>query len=331
MQNTNLHPNKLLFTMANNTTLSIQQYCPMIHSIQKLENKNSLIGLQLLIGIDVLPALFTIVANAVFFLTIIKTRSLHTPSNALLAALCFNDLLVGVGSQPIFLAVIIKLQSFQAPNLALTMLLKWSGILLNGMSFTIVLYITIDRYVAVCHPFLYQRKSTSTKYCIIVALTWVVKAVYSILSGEAHTMVYGIVTIISFGVMIFCYIKIYLVIAQKERTVLCLGTIGTEQRKILRQNKEERSKTFIIIILLTVFIISYLPPFVSTLVIIHVTKHTLQICSLCPNIAVVFLWSIFYMNLSSVINPIVYCIYMRSIRKAAVKMVFSRNNRVSHR
>ena len=303
----------------------------MIHSIQKLENKNSLIGLQLLIGIDVLPALFTIVANAVFFLTIIKTRSLHTPSNALLAALCFNDLLVGVGSQPIFLAVAIKIQSFQAPNLALTMLLKWAGILLNGMSFTIVLYITIDRYVAVCHPFLYQRKSTSTKYCIIVALTWVVKAVYSILSGEAHTMVYGIVTIISFGVMIFCYIKIYLVIAQKERTVLCLGTIGTEQRKILRQNKEERSKTFIIIILLTVFIISYLPPFVSTLVIIHVTKHTLQICSLCPNIAVVFLWSIFYMNLSSVINPIVYCIYMRSIRKAAAKLVFSRNNRVSHR
>ena len=299
----------------------------MIHSIQKLENKNSLIGLQLLIGIDVLPALFTIVANAVFFLTIIKTRSLHTPSNALLAALCFNDLLVGVGSQPVFLAVIIKLQSFQAPSLAIITVLKWAGILLNGMSFTIVLYITIDRYVAVCHPFLYQRKSTIKSYCIIVALTCLFKAICPIVSGRAYMMVYGTITIISFGVMIVCYIKIYLVISKKERTVLCLGTIGTEQRKIMRQNREERSKTYTVIILLAVFTVSYLPPLVATLA-IRMIHNTLQICSLCPNIAVVFLWSIFYMNLSSVINPIVYCIYMRSIREAAVKLVFKRNNRV---
>ena len=299
----------------------------MIDMMQRQHNSKALIGLQLLIGIDVLPAVFTIAANAVFFLTIIKKKSLHTPSNTFLAALCFNDLLVGVGSQPVFLTVIIKLQSFQAPNLALITVLKWAGILLNGMSFTIVLYITIDRYVAVCHPFLYERKSTSKRYCIIVALTWVFKAACPIVTGRVYMMVYGTITIISFGVMIFCYMKIYLVIAEKERSVLSLGTIGTEERKILRRNREERSKTYTILVLLTVFIVSYVPPLVATLV-ISMTSHTLQVCNLPPKVSVLFLWSIFYMNLSSVINPIMYCIYMRSIREAALNLVFKRNNRV---
>ena len=33
------------------------------------------------------------------------------------------------------------------------------GPLMNGMSFIIILYLTVDRYVAACHPFFYERKT----------------------------------------------------------------------------------------------------------------------------------------------------------------------------
>ena len=313
--------------MANNTTVSIKQCCPMLDMMHKPQNNIALIGLQLLIGVDVLPALLTIVANAIFFLTIMKTKSLHAPSNTFLAALCFNDLLIGVLSQPVFLTVIIKLQSFQSPSAILLKIMKWSSIVLNGMSLIIVLYITVDRYVAVCHPFLYQRKSTIKSYCIIVALTLVYQAVCPIVTGRWYMMIYGTINILSFAVMIFCYIKIYKVIAQKERNVLCLGTIGTEERKILRENKEERSKTFTIIILLTVFIVSYIPPFVAILL-IHSTFNTANICSHPPKFAVLFMWSIFCLNLSSAVNPIVYCVYIKAIKEAAIKLLFNRGNRL---
>ena len=313
--------------MANNTSVATKHRCPLVESIQHPSNSNALIGLKILFGVDIIPTLFTIVANSILLLAIAKTKSLHTPSNMLLASLCFSDLLVGVVTQPVYLAFMLKLLLLETPCETLITVLQWSGIILNGMSFIIVLYITIDRYVAVCHPFFYDRKSGIKNYSIIMALTCVYKAISPIATGSAYKIYYGAVTIVSFGVMFFCYIKIYSVIAEKERSVLRLGRIGTEERHILHRNREEKSKAYTIIVLLAVFTLSYLPPLGATMA-IYMTSHTIKICWLSPNTAVLFLWSIFFLNISSVINPIVYCIYIRSIREAAVKLVFSRNNRI---
>ena len=314
--------------LENTERVSLTQSCPLIELIQQTSSADASIGIKLLIGVNIIPAVMTIVANAILLLAIAKTHSLHTPSNIFLAALCFSDFLVGVVSQPLFLTILVKIQSYQEPASILPTILQWSGMILNGMSFLIVLFITIERYVAVCHPFFYEQKATIKRYSVILALALVYKVAAPIVCRQFYAMYYGVITVISFGLMFYCYKRIYSVIAQKERTVLRLGRIGDDERQILHRNREERSKVFTIFVLLGVFTGSYLPPLGVTLF-IYIKYHTVNICSLPPNKAVLLLWSIFFLNISSAINPIVYCIFIKPIKEAAAKLIFKCNNRVS--
>ena len=106
--------------MKINDTLVIAYSCPLLASMKVPHGIRALISIQLLIGIDAVPTLFTIVANAALLFTIIKTKSLHKPANCLLAALCSCDLLTGAVTQPAFLAVLFKIKSFQEPSATLS-------------------------------------------------------------------------------------------------------------------------------------------------------------------------------------------------------------------
>ena len=311
--------------MTNNTTAGTKTSCPVIPLLCHSSNTNAFIGLSALTSIDLIVSVFTIVTNAMILWTIARTRSLQTPSNILLATLCSSDLLVGLTTHPIFITMLVYLQLLQAPTKVLLVLLRWSAVIVNGMSFLTVLHITLDRYMAVCHPFFYERKVTVKKYIIIVAITWVYKALAPIATGTTYYVYYGTVTIIAFGVMFYCYTKIFLVIAQKKRAILPLGTIGNEQREIVRRNREERRKSCTVMILLAVFTISYLPPLGVTFFIYKV-NNTTNLCNMTPSTVVVLMWASFCFNLPSMLNPIVYCIFIAPIKEAALKIFLKRNS-----
>ena len=314
--------------MANNTTTGTKAICPLIPSLSHSRNTNAFIGISVLTSIDFIVSVFTIVANAMILWTIARTRSLQTPSNTLLAALCSSDLLVGLVTHPSFITTLIYLQLLQPPTRALLALLRWSATIVNGMSFLTVLHITLDRYVAVCFPFFYGQKVTGKKYTTIVALTWVYNAVAPVATGRAYYTYYGAVTIIAFGVMLYCYIRIYFVIARKKRAILPLGTIGGEQREIISCNREERRKSYTIIILLAIFTLSYLPPLAVTFVIYKMNNNA-HFCNMTPSTAVMLLWASFCFNLPSMFNPIVYCIFMTPIKEAALRIFLNRDRVVT--
>ena len=196
------------------------------------------------------------------------------------------------------------------------------------MSFIIVLYISIDKYVAVCHPFFYQSHATIKRYMVMVAMAWIYKVVVSSTSGSAYLVVYGSVTLLSMLIIVFCYIRIYRVIAQKERSVLRLGRLGDEEKEILDNNRKERSKTHTILILLAVFTASYVPPLV-VLFAIFKTDERANLCKVSPDTYSLFMWSMFVYNLSSAVNPIIYCMRMKSIKVALKNLLLLRRHRVS--
>ena len=313
--------------MENNTTTGATVGCVLGPLLNHPEYSSASVGTSVLIGAEFIATIFTILSNAIVLWTIARTTSLQTPSNTLLAALCCSDLFIGLITHPTFIATLMCLQLMREPSSMLMQVLKWSGITLSGMSFFTVLYITLDRYVAVCFPFLYERQATIKKYIAIVVSMWVFNILITILNQTAYTMYYGTVTVIAFGVMFYCYIKIYLVIIKKERAIIPLGTIGDVHRAAIRHNREERRKSYTIMILLAVFTISYLPPLAVTFAVYreHGNAH---FCILPPNTAVMFLWSLFFLTLSSMFNPIVYCIFMTPIRNAALKIFCRRKNMV---
>ena len=314
--------------MANNTTITTSQGCPLVHLIQQPTYSHALTGIKVLIAVDIIPTVFTIVANVILLLIIAKTRSLHTPSNILLAALCFSDLLVGVVSQPAFIALLFKIQWFQIPSITLAKVVELSSTVLNGSSFIIVFYITIDRYVAVCRPFFYQRNASIKCYSIVVTITMLYQFSVPIASPSFYFFSYAVFTILAFAAIFFCYIRIYLVIAQKERSVLRLGSFGDEEREILHRNREERSKTYTIMVLLIVFTITYLP-ILLVVVVIFGPDQISDLCQLSPDMYLMLTWSTFIYALSGAINPIVYCIRMKAIKEATKSLLMIRRNRVS--
>ena len=76
----------------------------MCYSQEELRGKETLNAIiTSLAVIDILPALWTITGNAICIFTFAKTRSLHTPSNVLVGALCATDLYAGLVLQPLIL------------------------------------------------------------------------------------------------------------------------------------------------------------------------------------------------------------------------------------
>ena len=298
----------------------------MIDLLQQANHSGAVASLKALIGLDIIPSVFMIVANSVLLLTIAKTKSLHTPSNTLLAALCFSDLLVGAVSQPLFVVFLSTMLSLHEWNTTLYVAWVWSATMFNGTSFIMVLNITIERYVAVCYPFFYERKASVKKYIIIVAITWLYQVLAPVISGSFYLVLFSLLTIISFAVNVFCYMRIYAIIKQKERSVLRLGNIGDEEREILHRNREERSKAYTIMILLVVFTITYLPSLVVLLILFKPGKSS-SFCKSSPNVFITFAFSSFIYASSAAINPIVYCIRIKPIR-AAIRSLFmkGRNN-----
>ena len=314
--------------MTNNTQTGTTSSCLLAPLLGEHSNTKALLGITVLIGAEFIPTIFTIAANAIILWTITRTASLQTPSNSLLAALCFSDLCIGLVTHPIFITMLMYLQLSREPSSAQLIVLQWSGKVSSSISLLTVLFITLDRYVAICYPFLYERQATVKKHIITLALTWVFNTVIIILSSTAYTMYYGTVTFIAFGVSIYCYVRIYLVIVQKDRAMFALGTIGDDEREAIRNNREERRKSYTIMILLAVFTISYLPTLAVALTVYKKYKGT-QFCNLPPNMAVMFLWSLFFLTLSSMLNPIVYCIFIKQIRNAALRILWKCKNVVA--
>lgn len=309
----------------NNVT--VESGCLLLQCMQSPRARYALTGVKLLLGVEIVPMLFTILANAILVLAIVRTKKLWTPCNTLLGALCVSDLLVGIVSHPLLIAVLIKAQSNQHLSIGLRILLLSSNVIFNGMSFINVLYITVDRYVAICHPFWYHAKVTCKGYVILMVITWLYKIVPLALGTKFYLVYYPIFSVVSFAVILLCYKKIYSVIRRQKRDIQKLGTFGEAEKKVLHQSKEEQSKAYTIAIMLLVLLISYVPILAVSLTAFSKEKKA-RICSLSPSMFVALMWAIFFVNLTSLVNPLVYCIRMKQIKLAAYKLMFPSKNRV---
>ena len=117
---------------------------------------------------DIFVALLTIIGNSMFMVTLMKTTCLHTPSNILLGALCFSDLLVGFIAQPITISYYAIMGTEQTVNIPLSTAYSGTRYLCTELSSLYVVLISLDRYVAVCHPYKYHSTATCKTHIYIV-------------------------------------------------------------------------------------------------------------------------------------------------------------------
>lgn len=119
-----------------------------------------------------------LIGNVMVVIVVIRTRSMHTPTNCYLVSLAVADVLVLVSAP---LPTIIEFfgivdQCLGGPiGCSLMVFVQYLGI--NASSLSITAF-TVERYIAICHPMRAQAMCTVRRAKRIIAGLWVFGTVY---------------------------------------------------------------------------------------------------------------------------------------------------------
>ena len=266
---------------------------------------------------SVSSAILTIICNSVFFITLIKTSSLHTPSNVLLGALCLTDLLAGVLCQPLFIALLL---SNPGPCCTLLASLFYFAYDLSCWnSFICTLMVTLDRYAAICYPYRYRAHATCRKYIYSTLSIFALTTIHAIIKFGRYANAEVKFLSVDISLQLLIIVALFMMYGKIYRTVLsqrkCIASIkDTFVNRKPRISLHERSKTHTVTIILAVFISCYTPRTIFDVkcILYYLGKTGYNI--------VLGNWANFFVLLNSCLNPIIYCARIEETRRAAMRI-----------
>ena len=260
--------------------------------------------------------------NGVILLVIMKTPSLHTPSNTLLFGLALTDFLVGLFTQPLYVATrLVYVVSKKNIPFALSVAFDVLSSVLSGASFATATVISIERYLVFRLHMRYHAIVTAKKVKAIVAVVWLLSCGWGLMWMYNRQVFYYsgfVLTTVCVIVLTAMYFKIYQIVRRHKAQILAqVRGGGSRHHKFSSQlffSRWKRSavNTFYVcfLILLCTF------PYFCTAGAIQLTGH-----SLTKQIVLEFAGTITFINSS--LNPLFYYWRVTEIREA-VKRTFKR-------
>lgn len=292
--------------------------CNSQEALRGKETLNALITS--IAAINILTALWTIAGNALCIFTFVKTRSLQTPSNILVAALCATDFYAGLIVQPMLITI-----SFILPSHIDVCRLVVSnnvGIYFGtAVSFCLTYAVTLDRYIAICYPFQYTRSVTAKRYYCLIVLVIFYNIMMTIMEQFYRRLLYTInigAQAAIFLHVIICYASIYRVIRQQRKVRASLGSIEGKDKVEARKQKEDNKKAYTIGIILIAYLMCFAPQMATHLFVLKVQDN---FCNYTSFGFALGIFMNFLLLMNSAINPIVYCLRIKAIRAAAGRLL----------
>uniref|UniRef100_A0A3P9KBJ9 G-protein coupled receptors family 1 profile domain-containing protein n=1 Tax=Oryzias latipes TaxID=8090 RepID=A0A3P9KBJ9_ORYLA len=128
-------------------------------------------------------SVFTVILNLLVIISISHFRQLHSPTNILLLSLAVSDFLVGLLLLPI---EIYRNTSCWFLGEIMCAICYYLANYIPFVSIGNIVFISIDRYVAICYPLHYPTRITAAKVKMGVSLCWLWYAFYSIFYIKDH-------------------------------------------------------------------------------------------------------------------------------------------------
>ena len=269
------------------------------------------------ISIQLVLSVSVILLNGLFIISLAKTRSLHTPSNAVLGCLSLCDLLVGTLAFVLWMLQIVSIATKQSRTYEMSIVFQ--GLMsCIGYSTLFMIFVNFDRYTAICHPFKYLLHATSKLYTIISTCTFLLYAIatavsyllFSITNSFHREVTFAIMAIATTTILIFCNWSISRVIRRHRREISSVERNSDEQH---HRFQNERKRYYVILLLVVIFAICKIPRVIFSFNIQRSHSNMLfYILGITSNT---------FLLLNSLLNPIVYYFRIKLFRNAMKELL----------
>ena len=257
------------------------------------------------------------VGNALIIAAVLRTRSLHTPQNTLLCCLASTDLLVGLIAQPG--NIVFKLSEMQSDFSTYCTsgtVFYLFATCLAAVSFITITSVSIDRFLAIHLHLRYAALVTEKRVLLVIAVIWLVGL---LLTGSwfwninvcRQTEI--VIILVCLILTSLCYVRIHHAIRRHacriQEQFQATANAGEGQFFLARYRKSVQSMLCVYVALLLCF-----APFLCLMVVIQVRGRS-------PALHVASNLSLTLLLMNSSLNPFLYCLKIREIRLAVMKII----------
>ncbi|XP_036965938.1 trace amine-associated receptor 13c-like [Acanthopagrus latus] len=274
-------------------------------------------------------ALLTAALNLLVIISISHFKQLHTPTNLLLLSLAVSDFFVGL---LMFFQIMLIDGCWLLGDLMCTLYYVLDFFITSASVGTMV-FISVDRYVAICHPLHYSTKITVRGVALGTCLCWVCSALYNSLimkdnlkePGKYNSCLGQCVIIIDrvaglvdlfltfispVTIIVALYIRVFVVAVSQARAMrshIAAVTIQCSVKVTTKKSELKAAGTLGVVIV--VFLLCLCPYYCVTLT----GQDTMLNAS-----SAAFVICLFYFN--SCLNPLIYTFFYPWFRKS-VKLI----------
>ena len=272
--------------------------------------------------------LLAVLANSCILIATIKSRLLLDNTGLIIGSMAVHDLLLGIFAIEFSISMWIPVNSTYCK---IQMALNVSMIL---TSLVHIVFLNLDRYVYIVHPFLYLRFFTRFKIIACLVSIWILPVVSSVanaMPGHRSISCFYVASnakmsllisttefLIPVIFMIFLFYRLYRAVCRQAISIE--EQIKSVHSSVISHVKQSEKKAIkMIAIIMAVFLACFLPYPVVPIICISLNYDIESLL----NYVVPWLNAFFF--LSSCLNPIVYVKYNPRYRKAVIKLLQIRN------
>ena len=265
-----------------------------------------------------------VIALNILVMVAVKTKpQLRTKSNIALACLSTTDLVVGLLVQPLHIMHASFLLSGQGNIFCnLNEVSVTLTFICLSASFTHLILLSAERYVAVRHPFVYENQVTEARIIIASGLAWIIALLLPLVkpsqtepdSVKIFAVFIVIPVLLYFPAMIYFNCAVYKEVRRSEKQIVA-DQVSLEAKEKILKNKKAFYTT--IVVLLASFL-CHIPRniFLAIVVSTRVTERK----NIDGGKAAFYLVPLIPV-LNSLLNPLIYAVRIRYFRVAFIQLL----------
>ena len=311
-------------TLGNSSAMARPIFvCPLLpYFIWDLKNPTSFLSFQFAITVTSIACPATTLLNILVILAVKKTKELKKNSNILLSSMAGADLLVGAVAMPLAITVCaLTLQEHEVEDVICTIDYVSDTVMYaaTGISISLLVLISWERYVAVAKWADYRTIVTRTRIKKYARIAWLVASFWYIsvsirpvyhppyeamVTMDVGTSLMGAFCLV---LMVYYYIMVYRGVRKWNRSQI------RQVQALVNAKKETKaaSTAFLLTICVGISVVPIIMVFTFGEVWPSLRKSSF------------YRWSKTMLSLNSLFNPLLYCYRNRVFRKAVWKLLRS--------